>query len=150
VVGSLELSDFPEGMTVIPTACISGGVRAAAPLPAADRHRDFRSQCEVGAIRHSIGREAEAGLGGACFGQCRPTVIRYGEDATSRFLGADHGGVRVILARNVLRVRKAPLPTKVVRTAPQDAASVAGLVTTEVMVAEKPEKKGPPMPPGGG
>jgi chaperonin GroEL len=42
-------------------------------------------------------------------------------------------------------------PTKVVRTALQDAASVAGLlVTTEAMVAEKPEKKAPPMPPGGG
>jgi chaperonin GroEL len=42
-------------------------------------------------------------------------------------------------------------PTKVVRAALQDAASVAGLlVTTEAMVAEKPEKKGPPMPPGGG
>jgi chaperonin GroEL len=42
-------------------------------------------------------------------------------------------------------------PTKVVRTALQDAASVAGLlVTTEAMVAEKPEKKGPSMPPGGG
>ncbi|MGH7007252.1 MAG: TCP-1/cpn60 chaperonin family protein, partial [Stellaceae bacterium] len=33
-------------------------------------------------------------------------------------------------------------PTKVVRLALQDAASVAGLlVTTEAMVAEKPEKK---------
>ena len=42
-------------------------------------------------------------------------------------------------------------PTKVVRTALQDAASVAGLlVTTEAMVAEKPEKKSAPMPPGGG
>ena len=42
-------------------------------------------------------------------------------------------------------------PTKVVRTALQDAASVAALlVTTEAMVAEKPEKKAPPMPPGGG
>jgi chaperonin GroEL len=42
-------------------------------------------------------------------------------------------------------------PTKVVRTALQDAASVAGLlVTTEAMVADKPEKKGPAMPPGGG
>jgi chaperonin GroEL len=42
-------------------------------------------------------------------------------------------------------------PTKVVRTALQDAASVAGLmVTTEAMVAEKPEKKVPPMPPAGG
>jgi len=37
-----------------------------------------------------------------------------------------------------------------VRTALQDAASVAGLlVTTEAMVAEKPEKK-PPMPAGAG
>ncbi len=43
-------------------------------------------------------------------------------------------------------------PTKVVRTALQDAASVAGLlVTTEAMIAEKPEKKAPMAgPPGGG
>ena len=42
-------------------------------------------------------------------------------------------------------------PTKVVRTALQDAASVAGLlVTTEAMVAEKPEPKGAPMGGGGG
>ena len=43
-------------------------------------------------------------------------------------------------------------PTKVVRTALQDAASVAGLlVTTEAMIAEKPEKKAPVGgPPGGG
>jgi chaperonin GroEL len=43
-------------------------------------------------------------------------------------------------------------PTKVVRLALQNAASIAGLlVTTEAMVAEKPEKKTPPaMPPGGG
>jgi chaperonin GroEL len=43
-------------------------------------------------------------------------------------------------------------PTKVVRCALQDASSVAGLlITTEAMVAEKPEKKAPPaMPPGGG
>ncbi len=42
-------------------------------------------------------------------------------------------------------------PTKVVRTALQDAASVAGLlITTEAMIAEKPEKKAPSMPPGGG
>ena len=42
-------------------------------------------------------------------------------------------------------------PTKVVRTALQDAASVAGLlVTTEAMVAEKPERKAPAMAGGGG
>lgn len=41
-------------------------------------------------------------------------------------------------------------PTKVVRIALQDAASVAGLlITTEAMVAERPEKKDSPMPGGG-
>jgi chaperonin GroEL len=42
-------------------------------------------------------------------------------------------------------------PTKVVRYALQNAASVSGLMlTTEAMVAEKPEKKeAPAMPPGG-
>ena len=44
-------------------------------------------------------------------------------------------------------------PTKVVRTALQDAASIAGLLmTTEAMVAEKPKKETPAMPgmpPGG-
>ena len=42
-------------------------------------------------------------------------------------------------------------PTKVVRTALQDAASVAALlITTEAMVAEKPEKKAAPAAPGAG
>src|SRR6187399_1563033 len=42
-------------------------------------------------------------------------------------------------------------PAKVVRTALQDAASVAGLlVTTEAMVAELPKDPVPAMPPGGG
>ncbi len=44
-------------------------------------------------------------------------------------------------------------PTKVVRCALQDAASIAGLlITTEAMVAEAPKKQssGPAMPPGGG
>jgi chaperonin GroEL len=44
-------------------------------------------------------------------------------------------------------------PTKVVRLALQNAASVASLmITTEAIVADKPEKKPPypPMPPGGG
>jgi chaperonin GroEL len=44
-------------------------------------------------------------------------------------------------------------PTKVVRTALQDAASIAGLlITTEAMVAELPKKQAPAAPamPGGG
>jgi len=43
-------------------------------------------------------------------------------------------------------------PAKVVRTALQDAASVASLlITTEALVAEKPKKDvAPALPPGGG
>jgi chaperonin GroEL len=42
-------------------------------------------------------------------------------------------------------------PTKVVRTALQDAASVAGLViTTEATIVEAPKKEAPAMPGGGG
>ena len=45
-------------------------------------------------------------------------------------------------------------PTKVVRCALQNASSVASLmITTEALIADKPEEKGaamPPMPPGGG
>ncbi len=42
-------------------------------------------------------------------------------------------------------------PTKVVRTALQDAASVAGLlITTEAMIAELPKKEAAPAMPGGG
>ncbi len=45
-----------------------------------------------------------------------------------------------------------PDPTKVARSALQNAASIAALlVTTEAVVVEKPEEeKTPPMPPGGG
>ncbi|UNK43009.1 chaperonin GroEL [Luteimonas sp. S4-F44] len=42
-------------------------------------------------------------------------------------------------------------PTKVTRSALQNAASIAGLmITTEAMVAELPKKDEPAMPPGGG
>ena len=42
-------------------------------------------------------------------------------------------------------------PTKVVRTALQDAASIAGLiVTTEATITEHPKKEAPAMPGGGG
>ena len=42
-------------------------------------------------------------------------------------------------------------PTKVVRTALQNAASIAGLLlTTEAVVVEQPQEEAPPAMPGGG
>jgi len=42
-------------------------------------------------------------------------------------------------------------PTKVTRSALQNAASIAGLmITTEAMVAELPKEDAPPMPDMGG
>jgi chaperonin GroEL len=59
---------------------------------------------------------------------------------------AQHGEYGNLVSKGIID------PTKVVRTALQDAASVAGLlITTEAMVAELPKKKeAPAMPPGGG
>jgi chaperonin GroEL len=60
---------------------------------------------------------------------------------------AESGEYEDLLASGVID------PTKVVRFAVQNAASVASLlITTEAMVAEKPKKEEPmpPMPPGGG
>lgn len=57
-------------------------------------------------------------------------------------------GARAAAFRDLLRASIAD-PAKAVRSV--DAASVAGqLVTTEAMVAGRPEKKAPPMPAGGG
>jgi chaperonin GroEL len=66
------------------------------------------------------------------------TDYNYGFDAQS-------GEFKDMVAAGIID------PTKVVRVALQDAASVAALlVTTEAMIAEKPEKKAAPMPQGGG
>jgi len=58
------------------------------------------------------------------------------------------------LTENIEDLAKAGIvdPAKVVRSALENAASIASmLLTTEALVAEKPEKeKAPPMPPGGG
>jgi chaperonin GroEL len=58
---------------------------------------------------------------------------------------AQHGEFGNLVSKGIID------PTKVVRHALQDAASVAGLlITTEAMVAELPKKKAPPMPGGPG
>jgi chaperonin GroEL len=70
------------------------------------------------------------------------------DDAYAYGYDAQEGKYGDLVAKGIID------PTKVVRTALQDAASIAGLlVTTEAMVAEKPKKETTPMPgmpPGGG
>jgi chaperonin GroEL len=62
----------------------------------------------------------------------------YGYDAQS-------GAYKDMIAAGIID------PTKVVRVALQNAASVAGLlITTEAMVADRPEKRAQSLPPGGG
>ena len=57
---------------------------------------------------------------------------------------AQHGEYGNLVSKGIID------PTKVVRSALQDAASVAGLlITTEAMVAELPKKKAPAMPAAG-
>jgi len=69
--------------------------------------------------------------------------IQENEDATFGFNAQTEEFVNMIEAGIID-------PTKVVRTALQDAASVAGLlITTEAMVAELPKKDAPAMPGGG-
>ena len=89
----------------------------------------------------------------------RQIVINAGEDGSvvvAKILEKDeynygfdaqNGGYVNLVSKGIID------PTKVVRTALQDAASIAGLlITTEAMVAELPKKKEamPAMPPGGG
>jgi chaperonin GroEL len=88
----------------------------------------------------------------------RQIAINAGEDGSvivGKILEKDHYafGFDAQSGEYVDMVKKGIIdPTKVVRTALQDASSVAGLlITTEAMVAELPKKKEmPAMPPGGG
>src|SRR5438128_7778994 len=80
----------------------------------------------------------------------RRIAINAGEDGsviTYAFgFDAQNGKFENLVSKGIID------PTKVVRTALQDAASIAGLlITTEAMVAEKPKKEIPmPAMPGGG
>jgi chaperonin GroEL len=68
----------------------------------------------------------------------RSDVYNYGYDAQT-------GEFKDLVAAGIID------PTKVVRTALQDAASVASLlITTEALIVERPEKKSAPMGGGGG
>ena len=83
----------------------------------------------------------------------RQIVINAGEDGSvvvSKILekedysfgfDAQNGDYVNLMAKGIID------PTKVVRIALQDAASIAGLlITTEAMVAELPKKQRPPRP----
>jgi chaperonin GroEL len=127
-----------------------GGVALLYSLPALDALKAANDDQRVGIeiVRKALQAPARqiaenAGLDG-------PVVVgKLLESKDSNWgYDAQAGEYCDLVARGVID------PTKVVRTALQDAASVAGLlITTEAMVAEKPEKKPAGAPggmPGGG
>ena len=97
-------------------------------------------------------------------------IVRRALQAPTRQIAANAGAEASIVAGKILENKSATYgynaqtgeygdmiamgivdPVKVVRTALQDAASVAGLlVTTEAMIAEAPKKEAAPAMPGGG
>ena len=74
----------------------------------------------------------------------RPPPITTARSSRSGY-NAANGEYGDVVAMGILD------PTKVTRSALQNAASVAGLmITTEAMVAEEPKTDAPAMPGGGG
>ena len=112
----------------------SGHKRSHTPFIARDR---FYSESGRGSeTRHAGGAGAD---GSVVVGKILETAdYNYGFDAQD------------IAYKDLLKAGIID-PTKVVRCALQDAASIAALlITTEAMVAEKPEKKAPMAGPPGG
>jgi chaperonin GroEL len=125
-----------------------GGVALLRCVPVLDKLKlEHDQQIGVNIIRRSLEEPirqivANAGLEGSVVVE----KVRSGQKPSWGFDAAGETYVDMIEAGIID-------PTKVTRTALQNAASVAGLMlTTEVMVAEIPEKEGktPPMHGGGG
>ncbi|MCS6931677.1 MAG: chaperonin GroEL [Acetobacteraceae bacterium] len=112
-----------------------------ASLKGANRDEDVGIEIVRRAIQAPAKQIAEnAGKDGAVVAGeiLRNHTWEYGYDA-------QHDAYKDLVAAGIID------PTKVVRTALQDAASVASLlITTEAMVAERPEKKAAPATPSGG
>ncbi len=124
-----------------------GGVALVRAIPALEKLKLENSDEQVGvnivkrAIEEPIRQIAEnAGHEGSIVVQ----KVKESKDANFGF-NADTEEFGDLIKAGVID------PTKVVRTALENAASVAGLLLmTEATIVEKPEKeKAPPMPPGG-
>ncbi|USJ27820.1 chaperonin GroEL [Ensifer adhaerens] len=115
-------------------------VKALDDLPSANRDQKVGIEIVRRAVEAPVRQIAEnAGAEGSIIvGKLREkTDFSYGWNAQTREYGD-------LYAQGVID------PAKVVRTALQDAASVAGLlVTTEAMIAEKPKKDAAPALPAG-
>jgi chaperonin GroEL len=124
-----------------------GGVALLRCMAALDKLKlEGDEQLGVNIVRRSLEDPARqiannAGMEGSVVVE----KLKEGKDAFG--LNADTGTYEDLVKAGIID------PTKVVRFALQNAASVAALMlTTEAMVAEKPKEEPPmpPMPPGGG
>ena len=83
--------------------------------------------------------------GGGWRGGDKASLARQGEDLAALGYNAFSDEYEDLVARGVID------PTKVTRTALQNAASIASLLlTTEALIVEKKEDKPAPAAPGGG
>jgi chaperonin GroEL len=118
-----------------------GGVALIRAMKALDKVKlDGEAQLGVNLIRRSLEEPVRQIANNAGFeGSVVVQHVIQGKDDYG--FNADSGTYENLVASGVID------PTKVTRFALQNAASVAGLLlTTEAMVAEKPEKKKPGMP----
>jgi chaperonin GroEL len=124
-----------------------GGVALLRAIPALDtvKVENFDQKTGVAIVRKAIQAPARqivdnSGVDGAVVvGKLlEAKEYSYGYDAQT----GEYGD---LVTRGIID------PTKVVRTALQDAASIAGMmVTTEATITEHPKKEIPALPPGGG
>jgi chaperonin GroEL len=128
-----------EGIVPGGGVALARATKALADVKAENRDQEVGIEIVRRAVQAPLRQIAEnAGEDGAVVAGevLRTDAYAFGYDAQA-------GGYKDLVAAGIID------PTKVVRTALQDAASVAALlITTEAMVAERPEKK-PAMPAGG-
>ncbi|WP_019646754.1 chaperonin GroEL [Novispirillum itersonii] len=130
-----------EGIVAGGGVALLYSVRALTNLKGANNDQDVGIEIVRRALQAPVRQIAEnAGTDGAVVAGklLEQTDVNFGFNAQS-------GQYVDMIASGIID------PTKVVRTALQDAASVAGLlITTEAMISELPEKKDAPMPGGMG
>jgi len=124
-----------------------GGVALVRCLPALDKLKETGDEgVGIGIVRRALEEPLrQIAFNAGSEGAVIANAVRESKDLNYGY-NAESGVFEDLVAAGVID------PTKVARTALQNASSIAALLlTTEALVCEiKEEEKAPPMPPGGG